>query len=86
MNINQLVRIAKLAAPELESLSDEKSRNLLQTVFKVIREEIDVTSEGNVVISMLGHFHVRSAVGEKDGQTISIKRISFRPATPKGAA
>jgi len=83
MNINELVRMAKQSAPELESVPDEAARGLVQAVFKQIREEIEMTPEGQVKVMMLGQFHVRPGQREVDGQTVAVKRVSFRPARPK---
>ena len=45
-----------------------------------VRQEIDTTAEGKVLVGGLGLFRIKRGEREKDGQKMSVKRIAFRAA------
>lgn len=81
MKIKELAEKAKAAHPgSLGSVPDGKINLLARTLFALIKEELESTTEGSVRIAFLGQFKVRNVETEKEGEKVQHRRIQFIPA------
>lgn len=80
MKIDELVKRARMSAPELKKMQDERAVALVEAVFKIISGQIAETEEGAVNIAGLGRFRVRQVEREEDGKKVTRKNIVFQRA------
>lgn len=86
MTVRELIRLAKIAAPELKNMNQKKVVTLLREVFKVIAARIEAADEGELVVDGLGRFLVGEAGGETDGKedivNRTVRKVRLRQDNP----
>ena len=84
MRAIEVVKHLKKEKPEmLENIPEKKAAALIRNAWIQLGKHIDETGEGVINVPGFGNFRVRQVEREKDGQTVTVKRIIFRPAVPK---
>jgi hypothetical protein len=82
--VNGLITDDAVAA----KLDRKTVRAITTAVLEQVRKYIDEVDEGRVVIPALGAFAIKQVVRAKDGQDVTVKRISLKPRAERdpGAA
>jgi hypothetical protein len=87
MKIAEIVEQIKEANPKtLGKLTDAKAARIISAAFAEVGKHVDATTEGAVKIPALGAFAIKQVEREKEGQKLTVKKISFRAAKPKAKA
>lgn len=87
MKAIEIVELIKQENPKvLGKTPDEKTAKIISAALRQISKQLDQATEGNVKIPGLGAFSIRQVEREKEGQTVAIKKISFRAAKLKAKA
>ncbi|MDD5275251.1 MAG: hypothetical protein PHR16_04130 [Methylovulum sp.] len=80
----EIVELIKQETPKvLGKTPDERTAKIIFAALRQISKQLDQTTEGNVKIPGLGVFNIRQVEREKEGQSVSTKKISFRAAKLK---
>ncbi len=87
MKAIEIVELIKQENPKvLGQMSDDKAAKIVSAALRQINKQLHQATEGSVKILGLGAFGVRQVEREKEGQTQSVKKISFRAAKLKAKA
>lgn len=84
MKLIEIVEQIKETNPKiLGKLTDAKAAKILSAAFAEISKQLDATDDGAVKVPALGAFAVKQVEREKEGEKLTVKKISFRVAKPK---
>ena len=84
MKTIEIAEIIKQSNPDkLGKMSDKKIAMIIKLALQQLGKQLEEMDEGKVQVAGLGNFIVKQVTSEKDGQTETSKRITFRPAKPK---
>ena len=76
-----LVEILREETPELlGNIPDNRAARIVREALAILALKIDATDEGVVKVPGFGNFRIRHIEQEQDGRTVSLKRVTFRPA------
>jgi hypothetical protein len=79
LTVQELVRQAKAAVPDLNKMKDDRAIALTREAFKAISLRIASTDTGVVSVGGLGSFRIRNVEKENDGKETVVKRVVFNP-------
>ena len=78
----ELVEILREETPKLlGDMPDKRAARIIRGALAILALKIDATDEGVVKVPGFGNFRIRHIEQEKDGQTVKIKRVIFKPAS-----
>jgi len=79
-----LVERIKIQNPKIaESLNDKRLAGVVRQTLQALAAEINERKEGRFTIRGLGRITIREIERERNGETVKVKHVSLRPATPK---
>jgi nucleoid DNA-binding protein len=79
MKTTEIVELIKQSNPKLlGKMPDAKMAKIIAAILREIGKQVSATESGDVKIAGLGTFKVRQVEREKDGNTVSVKKIAFR--------
>jgi len=82
MKITEIVALIKQEKPKLVDAAGEQNVvGLLREAFAQIAKLVEKEDAGVVRIPALGGFSIRVDDREKDGKSVSVRTVRFRPAT-----
>jgi len=86
MKAIEIVELIKQSNPKLLGKArDARVAKIISAAFTQIGKQLDATTEGSVKIPALGVFAVKQVEREKEGQKLTVKKISFRAMKAKKA-
>jgi len=78
----ELVEILRQENPDLlGNIPDKRVARIIRLALARLALEIDSSAEGVVKVPGFGNFRIRHIEQAKDGQTVKIKRVIFKPAS-----
>ncbi len=84
MKAIEIVELIKQENPKvLGKMPDEKAAKIISAALRQISKQLDQATEGSVKVMGLGAFSVRQVEREKEGQAVTVKKVSFRAAKLK---
>lgn len=78
MNVKELVQQVRAQHPNIASLPEPACEELVREVFKNIRRTLVDAPEGMLEIPGLGRFSVTIGQKDKDGETVTVRRVVYR--------
>lgn len=87
MKAIEIVELIKQSNPKvLGKMPDKRAAMLVQAVLAEFTKQLDAVDDGVVKVSGFGNFRIKQVEQEKDGNKVSVKKISFRTVKPKAKA
>jgi len=62
----------------LAGMGDKQAARLIRAVFEELGKQLANAEEGTVKVAGLGGFRIRNVEVEREGTTVSVKRIRFK--------
>lgn len=80
-----LVERMKLLNPDLAGkMSDKRLAAIVRGTVQALAAEVNARDEGRLRIPGLGAINIRQVERERNGEMVHVKRVTLRPARPKG--
>lgn len=91
MKLNEVVKLARETNESaFGKVNDQRAVKILRAAFQQVKNQLETAEDGKVVIDGLGRFVIRNVQHEKDGVTVTKRKVVFRyggaDKTPKGEA
>lgn len=87
MKALEIVELIKQSNPKLLGKTpDARAAKIITAALSQIGQQLNATTEGPLKIPSLGVFAIKQVEREKDGQTVTVKKVSFRSPKPKAKA
>ena len=84
MKANEIVESIKQSNPKLlGKMTEQRAATLVQAVLAELGKQLDAVDTGVLKVQGLGNFRIKQVEREKEGQTVKLKRISFRKVKRK---
>ena len=79
MKAIEIVESIKQSNPKLlGKMPEKRAATLVQSVLAELGKQLDAVDNGVVKVQGLGNFRIKQVEREKDGQKVTLKRVSFR--------
>lgn len=79
MKLDEIVRSAREAdSSAFGKINDKRAVKIVNAAFEQVRNELESAKDGQVVVSGLGRFVIKSVEREKDGVKVTKRRVTLR--------
>ena len=79
MKLDASVRSARAAdSNAFGKIGDNRAVKIVRAAFQAVNSELETVEEGELVISGLGRFVIKSVEREKEGAKSKTRRVTFR--------
>ncbi len=79
MKAIEIVESIKQSNPKLlGKMPEQRAASLVQAVLAELGKQLDAVDTGVLKVQGLGNFRIRQVEREKEGQKVTLKRVTFR--------
>lgn len=78
MKLDEVVKMARVANESaFGKVNDRRAIKIVRAAFQQVKNQVETAGDGKVVINGLGRFVIRNVRQEKDGVTVTRRKVIF---------